>query len=80
MTSSRLTSPIYAHGGRPDADPASVRLLARKFWRERGGAMLTEEELDCLSSAARREIVAVMEARHGRRMRAPEAKEEGGRR
>tara|TARA_R110002074_G_scaffold21173_5_gene66081 strand:+ start:1242 stop:1427 length:186 start_codon:yes stop_codon:yes gene_type:complete len=59
------------HGSAADqkADHASVRRLAKKNWQEKGGVTLSYEQLECLSSGARRELVAVMEAQYGKRGR-----------
>lgn len=67
--SGRMTSSIYAHGNGDTrtGDPASVRLLAKKYWHERGGAILSAEQLECLSPRAHAEVVAVIEATHGKR-------------
>lgn len=65
----RLVAGIYglAKDDSRSPDPASIRRLARKFWQESGGAMMTPEQLDCLSERARREVAAVMTQIHGKR-------------
>lgn len=69
--SERMVSGVYhrANGDSRRSDPATVRRLAREFWQSAGGAMLTPEELECLSDRAKREVIAVMTQRHGKRGR-----------
>jgi hypothetical protein len=61
------TSPVNRWRGRQDADPASINVLAKKFWQDAGGAMLTEQDLLRLPDAARDPVVALMTQRHGHR-------------
>lgn len=67
MSGDRLTSPIYSHRGRQDADPASIALLARKFWCDEGGVLLAAEDVSAAPEAVRDWLTSFATRRHGSR-------------